>query len=146
MEELVKLFVEDVRVGGKESGREALKQWFIRTMSVPKVSIHFVANHTIVMDDADNAHGVVYCYDQLERPDLGEWQYGFLQYWDKYVRRNGEWQFFRRKFHRWYICDALTRPFNGAGNVDQNNTLTTHQLPDAFPSWGRFWKEQAVKS
>ena len=32
-----------------------------------------------------------------------------LQYWDSYVRVEGEWCFQRRRFHRWYIVDALAR-------------------------------------
>ena len=62
-----------------------------------------------------------------------------LQYWDSYVRVDGEWCFQRRRFHRWYIVDALTRPSHGAGVDDGESGLTTHQLPEAFPSWDRFW-------
>ena len=64
---------------------------------------------------------------ELERPEAGIWQVGVLQYWDRYVRIEGEWYFERRKFHRFYIVDALTRPRPGAG-LDEN-PLTTIQLP-----------------
>ena len=143
IEELVKLFPVDVRVGKEKFGREELVKWFSTTMSKPKVSIHFVANHTIDMQDADHASGIVYCHDQLEQRN-GEWHTGFLQYWDSYERHDGQWQFRHRKFHRWYMVDALTRPTPYAGNDDRS--LTTHPLPDAYPSWARFWKEQAPKA
>ena len=39
----------------------------------------------IDFDDADHAHGIMYCRDQLERPDRGTWKVGDLQYWDAYV-------------------------------------------------------------
>lgn len=37
------------------------------------------------------------------------------------------------------MVDALTRPRAGAG-VDEDG-LTTARLPDAWPSWARFWEE-----
>lgn len=138
MESLVTLFPEDVRVGRDESGREALFRWFTDTMSAMRTSVHLIGNHIVDFEDADHARGIVYCRDELERPDTGLWQIGVLQYWDRYVRIEGEWYFERRKFHRFYIVDALTRPRHGAGLED--NPLTTVQLPDAFPSWNAFWK------
>ena len=41
-------------------------------MSTPKASCHFVGNHVVDFDDADHAHGIVYCHDELEYPDQGE--------------------------------------------------------------------------
>ena len=138
MESLVTLFPEDVRVGRDEAGRAALFRWFTQTMSAMRTSVHLIGNHIVDFEDADHARGIVYCRDELERPDTGLWQVGVLQYWDRYVRIEGEWYFERRKFHRFYIVDALTRPRHGAGLED--DPLTTVQLPDAFPSWNAFWK------
>lgn len=139
MKSLVALFVPDVRVGREETGREALERWFTQVMSKMRTSIHFVGNHIIDFEAADRARGIVYCRDELERPEVGEWEIGVLQYWDTYVRADGEWCFERRKFHRWYIVDALTRPSHGGGAYDQS--LKTSQLPDAFPTWGEFWRQ-----
>lgn len=141
MDALVDLFVPDVRVGRDETGRDALKRWFTETMRAPKTSVHFVGNHIVDFDDADHAHGIVYCRDELERPATKEWEVGTLQYWDTYLRVDGEWCFQRRKFHRWYIVDALTRPSHGAGVNEGADGLTTRQLPEAFETWGRFWQE-----
>jgi hypothetical protein len=138
MDSLVALFVPDVQVGRDQRGRDALKAWFTKTMSRPKTSIHFVGNHIVDFDDRDHAHGIVYCRDELEQRDA--WEVGMLQYWDTYVRVDGEWCFERRRFHRWYIVDALTRPGHGAG-VGDSASLTTHQLPEAFETWERFWAE-----
>ena len=91
-------------------------------------------------EDADHASGVVYCRDELERQDSEEWGVGTIQYWDDYERIDGQWCFRRRRFHRWYIVDALERPSHGAGVADEG-TLTSHQLPEAWPSWGEFWAE-----
>ncbi len=139
MKALVALFTPDVRVGRDERGRDALERWFRRVMSESRTSIHFIGNHVIDFDDADHAHGIVYCHDELERPGSGHWEWGKLQYWDSYVRMDGEWCFERRRFHRWYIVDALERPAHGAG-VGDGDALTTTQLPEAFPSWGEFWR------
>ena len=79
MDTLVQLFVPDVRVGRDRSGREALKEFFIRIMLLPKTSIHFVGNQTVDFDDADHAHGIVYCRDELEYPSRGTWAIGTLQ-------------------------------------------------------------------
>jgi hypothetical protein len=139
MESLVELFVPDVRVGRDERGRGALKQWFDSTMRPMRTSIHLVGNHIVDFDDADHARGVVYCHDELEWPDRGEWEQGKLQYWDSYERVEGEWCFARRRFLRWYIVDALRRPEVGAGVNDGTDALTTSMLPDAFPTWAPFW-------
>lgn len=138
MKALVALFTPDVRVGRDESGREALERWFTRVLSRPRASIHFVGNHIIDFDDADHARGVVYCRDELEEAGGDGWEVGTLQYWDSYVRVNGEWCFERRRFHRWYLVDALERPALGTGVDD--SPLSTTRLPDAFPSWSEFWK------
>jgi len=144
MDALVALFVPDVQVGRTATGRAALREWFVETMSQMRTSVHLVGNHIVDFDDANHARGVVYCRDELEQPDRGTWEIGVLQYWDTYVRVDGEWCFERRRFHRWYMTDALERPAHGAGVGAGQDSLRTHQLPDAFPSWGRFWDEVAA--
>lgn len=139
MDMMVDLFVPDVRVGREEQGREALRAWFTRTMREHRASCHFIGNHVVDFDDADHASGIVYCHDELEHPDQAEWAQGQLQYWDTYRRVAGEWCFERRRFHRLYLADWLTRPSHGALGPD--DALTTHQLPEAYPSWHAFWEE-----
>ena len=141
MDMMVELFVPDVRVGKDgETGRAALKAWYTKTMSGPKASCHFIGNHVVDFDDADHARGTVYCHDELEHPESGEWVQGMLQYWDTYCRVDDEWYFERRKFHRLYIVDWLTRPSHGAGNEGGRNALRSYQLPEAYPSWAAFWE------
>ena len=59
MDMMVELFVPDVRVGRDEVGREALKRWYDRTMSFPRVSCHFVGNHVISLGAKQSVAGVV---------------------------------------------------------------------------------------
>jgi len=136
---LAGLFPADVRVGRDQRGRDAMHRWFTLLFRTFRTSIHFVGNHIIDFDDADHAHGIVYCHDELERVESGQWETGMLQYWDTYVRTDGEWLFERRKFHRWYIVDALSRPSHSAGVGAGHDQLGTSLLPDAFPTWSRFW-------
>jgi ketosteroid isomerase-like protein len=139
LDALVDLFTADVRVGRETSGRAALKEWFTGILRVPNTTVHLVANHVVDFDDADHARGIVYCKDEMERPESGEWQIGAIQYWDSYVRQDGEWYFARRKFHRWYLVDALTRPAHGAGVTDPDSPMPAIQLPEAYPTWQQFW-------
>jgi len=140
LDRLVALFVPDVQVGRDQRGRDALREWFTATMRRYGASIHFIGNHVVDFDDADHAHGVVYCRDELERPGLGRWHIGTIQYWDTYTRVDGEWCFARRRFLRWYLVDALSRPRHGAGVNEDDDALSTQQLPEAFASWHRFWE------
>jgi hypothetical protein len=140
LDDMVALFVEDVQVGRDRVGREALKRWFVGALSDFRASIHFVGNHVIDLIDEDHARGVVYCRDELERKDA--WMVGMIQYWDDYERRDGLWYFRRRRLMRWYAVDALTRPQTGADITRASSPLRTGQLPDAWPSWQRFWQER----
>ena len=142
---LVTLFPTDVRVGADRTGRDALHEWFVESMSKVHVTVHVVANHIVDFESSDRARGIVYCRDEVERPETGEWQVGMLQYHDTYRRVDGEWAFERRKFHRWYQVDALERPAPGAGIEPGTDPITTARLPEAFPSWGRFWDEVAAR-
>jgi SnoaL-like domain len=137
LDTLVSLFLADVRVGRDRYGRDALKEWFTSSLTRMKATIHFVGNHVVDFDDPDHGHGIVYCRDELERPEQEEWQIGVIQYWDTYRRVDGEWFFERRKLHRWYIGDALTRPAHGLGVGGEG--LKTPQLPEAFATWAPFW-------
>jgi len=138
---LMDLFVPDVRVSRDQSGRAALRAWYLRSLAKFRTSVHFVGEHVVDFDDADHARGVVYCHDELDGRSPGTWELGKLQYWDTYARVDGEWYFTRRKFHRFYIVDALERPEHGAGTGDDRENLTTHVLPDAFDTWAPFWDE-----
>lgn len=139
---LVGLFVDDVRLGGGETGRAALRAWFTESLSRIGTSIHLVANHVIDFQDADHATGIVTCRDEVDRRT--DWGVGYVQYWDAYERRDGHWYFARRRFNRWYMVDALSRPSHGAGLGDDG--LSTGQLPDVWPSWSRFWESLAKQA
>ena len=137
---LVDLFVPDVRVGREQTGRDALKEWYQVALGGLAASAHIVADHIVSFLDADHARGVVYCRDELHYGG-DEWQVGLLQYWDSYTRVDGEWCFERRRFKRYYIADALTRPAVGLGvDAAGGGRLPTGLLPDAFADLDDFWR------
>ena len=136
---VVALFDPDVQVGVDGRGRPALQAWMSTLMSQMRTSVHLVANHVIDFDDANHASGVVYCRDELERPEHGEWAVGTIQYWDDYARLDGDWCFTPRRLHRWYLVDALTRPAAGAGVNDFGAHIRERLLPEAYPTWRKFW-------
>ena len=140
METVVSMFAPNVQVGADRSGREALRAWMSELMSQMGTSVHLVCNHVIDFHDADHASGVVYCRDELERPDTGEWSVGTIQYWDDYERIAGEWCITRRRLHRWYLVDALDRPGAGKG-VNEFELIHERPLPDAYASWAAFWEQ-----
>jgi hypothetical protein len=135
---LVALFVPDVRVGRDKHGREALKKWFAAVLADIDASVHFVANHIVAFDDADHARGIVYCRDELGRKDK-TWEIGQLEYWDTYVRVDGEWCIERRRFNRMYMGDALERPYAGMGVAESGESFATEPLPQSFSMLSDFW-------
>lgn len=139
MDTVVSMFNPNVQVGAGAHGQRALKAWLSELMSQMRTSVHLVAQHVIDFADADHATGIVYCRDELERPDRGEWAVGAIQYWDEYSRVDGEWYIDRRRLHRWYLVDALERPGPGAGVNDFGEHIRERLLPDAYPSWDAFW-------
>jgi hypothetical protein len=146
LDSLVELFVPEVRVGRDRTGRAALREWFVVAMSQVRTTVHVVADHIVDFESADAAHGIVYCRDEVEYPDRGEWQVGMLQYHDDYRRVGDEWCIERRRFHRWYQVDALSRPGPGAGIDATTDPIRTSQLPEAFPTWSAFWDEVDASS
>jgi SnoaL-like domain len=146
LDALAGLFSPSVRVGPDQTGREALKEWFGPILGQMRVSVHSVSTHIIDFEDADHATGIVYCHDELERPATQQWDSGQLQYWDDYLRVDGEWCFDRRRFSRWYLVDVLSRPSHAAGFDKGTGHLRTKLLPDSYPSWQQYWSQHELRS
>ena len=74
-----------------------------------------VCNHIVEIDDADNAHGSVYCLAQI---DMGE---RFIDqsilYQDCYVRRDGRWLFEVRRHTLWFGSREPSIRSPGAGQL-----------------------------
>ena len=134
---LVTLFVEDVQVGRDKLGREALAAWFDRVLRTFSVSIHFIGNHRITLEDADRATGVVYC--RAEHEVAGDWVVMMIQYWDTYERVGGQWYFRRRREKVWYGAGRHDNPAGELKNRWPGRAPAEAALPREWPSWNQFW-------
>jgi hypothetical protein len=109
---LADLFVDDVRVGRDETGREALRDDFARQLEPLGMTILHVTNHLIDVESADVATGVVGTRAELELD--GRLVVQMIEYHDSYACRAGEWLFVRRCHRLWYGApigvDPLTLP------------------------------------
>ena len=133
----VSLFVEDVYCGRHGSGRAALRGVIEPELRTFYRSIHQICGHRVEFDNADRAHGVVYC--RAEHEVGGEWIVMTIAYFDDYARRDGEWYFVRRREKHWYSVDILDRPSVPFHRWPDNGVEA--RLPGDFPSWLRFWAE-----
>ena len=139
LDALVELFVDDVQVGGDRFGRDALREDFARQLREVGITILFVGNHVIDLDDDEHAHGVVYCKGEIQ--DGERWITQAIQYRDRYQRRDGRWYFVRRKHLLWYGSELGQSPLGlPAANWPEHNT-GKGTLPESWKSWQRFWKE-----
>jgi len=134
----VGLFIPDVHCGRAGSGREVLKSIIDPAVRTFYRSIHQICGHRVEFDDADHAHGIVYC--RAEHEDDGKWVVMAIAYFDTYERRDGEWFFVRRRERHWYSADWQERPaapFTGWAAHDN-----PPDLPQHFDSWNAFWAEE----
>jgi ketosteroid isomerase-like protein len=137
LDALVELFVDDVRVGREESGREALRRNFAQQLRAVGPTILFVGNHVIEFDDADHARGVVYCKGEIQ--DGERWIQQAIQYRDTYERRAGRWYFVRRRHLLWYGVEAPSNPLSQAPADWPASHTGRGTLPDSLESWRSFW-------
>jgi len=137
LDALTALFVDDVRVTRATRGHPALRAHLEQLCRQFTTSIHFIGNHTIDFSDDDHAEGVV--YSKVEHEYGEQWIVMAIQYWDRYERRQGRWQFTGRKVNHWYAVDSLERPTG----PDKTRWPVTgaHTIPDAYESWRRYWAE-----
>ncbi len=140
---LVSLFVPDVHVGRSGSGREALRAFFAESLGAIGVSILFVGNHLVDFETPERARGLVYCRGQIQ--DGERWIEQAIQYRDSYELRDGTWLFARRDHLLWYGIDSGLRPLAQEAASWPASHTGRGTLPEAWPSWGVFWKERAPR-
>lgn len=139
MDAIAGLYVEDVKTSKTESGRQSMKQVMARVLSNFTASVHHVGNHIIEFDDADNAHGIVYCRCEHEVGD--KWVPMYLHYIDNYRRVDGRWYFRRRLNATLYGVDMLERPVGDKKLRWPGTPATDGNWHTPYPSWEKFWKD-----
>jgi ketosteroid isomerase-like protein len=138
VDQLVSLFVPDVRVGRDRTGREALREFWVESLRAIGVSILFVGNHIIDFQDAQNASGICYCRAQIQ--DGARWIEQAIQYLDSYECRDGSWLFVRRVHRLWYGVETSERPLAQEPANWPERQVGRGTLPEELPSWQEFWK------
>jgi hypothetical protein len=137
---LVTLFVDDIGVPGKQTGRQALKRWFDAQLRTDIVeSGHAISGHVIDVHDASSASGVVYSRNDLETPG-GVWIHEFMAYLDRYERREDRWYFRRRTPLFWFQSDATAPPTGPEKMRWPDRERFEGAFHDAFASWEQFWQ------
>ena len=140
LDRLANLYVEDYTDDTvlRARGREAVKKRLGAILRHFTTSMHLVGNQVIEIDDDDHARGVV--YTRAEHEIGGQWVVMALHYWDTYERRNGRWYFKLRRPLRVYTAELLERPVGPLKDRWPGLPPAKAPLPDAYPSWGKFWK------
>ena len=97
-----------MQVGRDKFGRAALGEWFDGVLRTFGVSIHFIGNHRITIEDEAHASGAVYYRAEHEVGD--SWIEMMVLYWDTYECVDGSWLFRRRREQVWYGAEAAGSP------------------------------------
>jgi len=150
LDALVALFVDDVRVGRDERGREALRRNFDRQLREIGISILFVGNHVIDLEDDGRARGVVYCKAEIQHRE--RWIQQAIQYRDTYERREDRHPYTRALLDSIPSLDPAARdrlrtlpgevpsPLHlPPANWPEHHT-GKGTLPESWESWTRFWQ------
>jgi ketosteroid isomerase-like protein len=136
LETLVGLFVDDVRVGRDQRGRDALRESFRSSLCEIGISILNVGTHVIDIVDDTRATGHVYCKAEIQDGD--RWIHQAILYSDTYERRGASWYFVRRVHELWYGAEVGVNPLglppaNWPEHHDGRGTL-----PERWDTWNTF--------
>lgn len=137
LDTLVRLFVDDVRVGRSSFGHEALRAAFTASLSAVGVTILQVGTHVIDLVDEDHATGIVYCSGQVQ--EGGCWIHQSILYRDTYERRDGSWLFVRRVHELFHGTVAANNPMDQEPAEWPMRSIGTGTAPGSFPTWAAFW-------
>lgn len=141
LDNLVSLFVADVRVGRDRTGRDALKADFDASLRTVGVSFLHVGTHLIDLIDADHATGIAYCRGEIQDGGLESerWIHQAIQYHDTYERQEGHWLFVRRRHFLVYGAELGVNPLRLAAAHWPASQTGMGSHPHALPTWRAFW-------
>jgi ketosteroid isomerase-like protein len=143
LDQLVSLFVDDVRVGADAIGHDALRADFDRQLRAIGVTILQVTNHVIDVDVdqsglvGDTASGIVSCRGEIEIDDA--WIVQQIEYHDTYARRDGRWRFVRRRHLLYYGAPLGVSPLGLDDAHWPRHAVGRGTLPFSLPTWTTFW-------
>ncbi|MCD9625433.1 nuclear transport factor 2 family protein [Rhabdothermincola salaria] len=137
IEGLVALFVDDVQVGRRRTGREALAESFRASLGAIGPSMLHVTSQVVDLVDADHATGSVYCLADVVEDHRMIRQ--AILYRDTYERRDGRWFFVRRIHELFYGVPRDENPLDQSPANWPERSWGRGTVPESWPSWGRFW-------
>ena len=138
---LCSLFL-DVEVDPDRIGGLNRREGFERTLGRAGTTILFVGNHLIDFDDADHAHGVVYCKAEIEAGD--RWIVQAIAYHDRYTRVDGTWYFHDRNHLLFYGADMLERPIGLSPARKPEYWTGKGSMPEYWPTFDDFRRRHAT--
>lgn len=137
LDALVPLFVDDVDVGRRGTGRAALRASFDELLRGIGRSFLFVGTHQIDLVDADHGTGAVYCKAEIEMN--GAWIHQAVLYLDTDERRDDTWLFVRRRQELFYGAEVGTNPLTLGPAEWPRRHVGTGTRPEAWETWSTFW-------
>ena len=128
---------------GKETGRQALKEWLMLHLEINSLALHHIGNHIIDFDSPDSAVGLVYSKNEHETET--EWVIMQMLYWDTYKRVDGRWLFKKRLPMYWYATDLNKPPLGDEKMRWPGQENYEGYFHDLFPSWKEFWSSEYIR-
>ncbi|MGE0387506.1 MAG: nuclear transport factor 2 family protein [Gammaproteobacteria bacterium] len=130
---IAELFVEDVAVAPGAQGREALREFYERTLERGSVTWLLIGDHVIDLTAADRAEGIVYCY--CETGTERKWMRQLIAYEDRYERHAGQWYFRSRRHELVYGVEMDGSPIaQPPANWPMSN-IGRGTVPFGWPTW-----------
>ncbi len=140
LDRFVGCFTSDAVMRSKDGvfhlrGREAIHEYYTRRFKDYGMTFHYPHSHTVVIDAADSAHGVVTGHAEMALGDDG-WLAAF-RYTDRYRRENDRWLFAGREHAYWYYMRLADLPKGMAGDLRKHyrGELMPAELPESFESF-----------
>lgn len=139
---MVELFVPDARFApGAEGSPEKTRAFWADVMAGTGVTILFVGNHIIDVDDETNARGTVWARGWIDDRELGFIEQ-MVKYIDRYRCHEGQWRFVSRKHYLWYGQVAERNPLEQPAANWPASQVGAGSVPHTDPAWIAYWAER----
>lgn len=140
---LVELYVPDVRISSKLSGRDALRELFDASLRTIGVTFLNIGTHVIDIDPSgESATGIVYCRGEIQDggPDSDRWITHLIQYHDTYTLHEGRWLFAKNRKHLLVAGYEQAASPLGLPPAEWPKSQTgMGSIPHDLDSWKSFW-------
>ncbi|CAN5219794.1 hypothetical protein BH10PSE13_BH10PSE13_22440 [soil metagenome] len=138
LDAIAALYVDDIRVGGGQQGRAALRATFDASLRQFTASAHHVTNHLIEFLCPDDATCLVSC--RIEHEVGANWVTASLLYHDRYVRRGGCWLIRGRVQTRLYATAHDDPPIGPNRLRWPGGEPADSGFHATLPAWSAFWE------